>query len=642
MTLLLILFSLLFTTPLFSSPMPTMTIEEKVGQILQVHFNGETANDDAKILIQELHVGSIIYYNWANGLTSPSQIYDLSWGLQALAKESRLGIPLLIAADQEGGRVMRLREGFTQFPGNWVLGMTEDPSLAEKCAYAMGVEMKAVGVNYNLAPVVDINSNPSNSVIGTRSFGSTPEMVTAFAAQALKGYRRANVITSLKHFPGYGDVNVDAHQDLPVSNKTKDELKKIELYPYFQLLSQADSIMSAHILVKALDPDNCSTLSKTTLQGLLRKEMGYTGLIISDSLVMEGVLKNIPSIDEVAIRAIEAGCDMLCLGGKQLLTGLPTIELTIDDVKNIHHSIVQAVQSGRLSEKQITLSAQKIWDLKQAFGLFLEQPLDKAAALNLIRSPEHLQLAEEITKKAMKADFVSNPNLSAIAEKIWMNECSGKKEALTHWGKGEDFPSLGIGHFIWYPADVAKTFNETFPALIQFLQKNQVAVPQWIITSKGSPWKSREEFYREINSPQMNELRDFLFNTRQWQTLFMAERAEQALPRIIKVVPQEKQRDVTITFYRLANDPYGLYALIDYINFKGEGIDPKERYEGQGWGLLQVLLAIPPYAPNVANSFADAAEKILKERVKNAPVERNEARWLPGWLNRVSTYKIKS
>lgn len=137
-----------------------MSLEEKVGQILMVHFHGEVANDDAKILVQDAKVGSIIYYNWSNGLISPAQVQGLSAGLQQLAKENRIPIPLLIAADQEGGVVARLQSGFTSFPGNRALGETSDPNLAELSALAMGQELQAVGINMNLAPVVDVNSNP--------------------------------------------------------------------------------------------------------------------------------------------------------------------------------------------------------------------------------------------------------------------------------------------------------------------------------------------------------------------------------------------------------------------------------------------------------------------------------------------------
>ena len=234
-----------------SSSLKAMTLEEKVGQLLLVHFNGEKVNNDAKILVQDTKVGGIIYYNWSNGLHSPKQIQTLSTDLQKLTEKNQNPIPLLIAADQEGGVVSRLHNGFTKFPGNKALGETCDPNLAESIALAMGEELQAVGINMNLAPVVDVNSNPRNPVIGVRSFGDEAETVFAFGKKALSGYRQAQIIATLKHFPGYGDVAVDPHGDLPIVRKSKKELERVELLPFAKLASSADAIMTAHILVPA-------------------------------------------------------------------------------------------------------------------------------------------------------------------------------------------------------------------------------------------------------------------------------------------------------------------------------------------------------------------------------------------------------
>ena len=235
-----------------------------------VHFKGEYANEESKILIQQAHVGSIIYYNWANGLTSPLQVRQLSNSLQKQAEQTPHSIPLLIAVDQEGGAVARLTQGFTIFPGNKAIGMTKDLALAERCAFAMGQELQAVGVNINLSPVVDVNSNPKNPLIGIRAFSHSPEIVTEFAKSTLKGYHSAGIITVIKHFPGHGDVEIDSHEDLPHIEKNKETLNQTELLPFVQLSTQADAIMTAHLIVKALDPLNCTTLSKDSLDLLKR------------------------------------------------------------------------------------------------------------------------------------------------------------------------------------------------------------------------------------------------------------------------------------------------------------------------------------------------------------------------------------
>lgn len=374
-----------------SALIQNMTLEEKVGQLLMVHFHGETTNAEAQILIQDTKVGGIIYYNWSNGLYSPTQVATLSAGLQKLTESNRIPLPLLIAADQEGGIVSRLRQGFTEFPGNKALGMTGDPELAEAAAFAMGQELHAVGINMNLAPVVDINTNPRNPVIGIRSFGEDPETVIAFGKQALRGYRRAHIISTLKHFPGYGDVSVDPHHALPLINKSKAELEHMELLPFAQLATSADAIMTAHILVPALDEENCSTLSEKTLT-YLRETLGFQGLIVADSLVMEGVLTKCGTVDEASIAALNAGCDLLILGGKLLIGEHSGFELTTPAVKRVHHSLVQAVKEGRISEARLNQAVEKILTLKNVQDPCALAQKIAAAALRIVQGdPRALQ-----------------------------------------------------------------------------------------------------------------------------------------------------------------------------------------------------------------------------------------------------------
>jgi beta-N-acetylhexosaminidase len=389
--------SCLFATTCFAYSTKEMNLEEKVGQIFVVHFNGEEVNNDAKALVKELHVGGFIYYNWANGLTSPGQVKSLSEGLQKLAQETRLSIPLLITADQEGGIVARLTQGFTVFPGNKALGMTGDPELAKESAFAIGQELQAVGVNVNLSPVIDVNINPRNPVIGIRSFGDSVDTVVAFGRKALEGYRQAGTIACLKHFPGHGDVGVDSHYDLPIVNKSKDELMRVELKPFAELAAQAETIMTAHILVPALDPENCSTLSKKTLD-FLRKDLGFQGVIVADSLVMEGVLKKCGSVDEAAIQALNAGCDILLLGGKQLISN-SQFELTVTDMRRIHHALVEAVKSGRVSEERLDQAVEKVIQLKNKYLL---KPTPVQEIDRVVKTAEHEALSSKIAALSLK------------------------------------------------------------------------------------------------------------------------------------------------------------------------------------------------------------------------------------------------
>lgn len=396
-----VLFTSLSLSCLASYSLTDMSLEEKVGQLLMVHFNGEQANDDAKTLIQETKVGAIIYYSWSNGLHSPEQIRTLSSDLQKLTQLNQHPIPLLIATDQEGGLVARLNNGFTKFPGNKALGETSNPHLAQDAALAMGQELKAVGINMNLAPVVDVNSHPRNPVIGIRSFGDQPEIVLAFGEQALKGYKQAQVIATLKHFPGYGDVAVDPHEDLPIVHKTKEELERVELLPFAKLASMTDAMMTAHIFVPALDAENCSTLSEKTLN-YLKETIGFQGVIVADSLVMEGVVKKCHTVDEAAIQALKAGCDILILGGKLLIGKRVGLELTVVDVQRIHRSIVQAVKTGRVSEARLNNAVEKILELKNRYLISETDEIQSTDLAKVINTDTHHAIAKEIASLALK------------------------------------------------------------------------------------------------------------------------------------------------------------------------------------------------------------------------------------------------
>lgn len=240
--------------------------------------------------------------------------------------------------------------------------------------------------------------------------------------------------------------------------------------------------------------------------------------------------------------------------------------------------------------------------------------------------------------EGMFALFVSPQDAAAIGERIWKNECAGTVEGLTNWNKGENFASLGIGHFTWYPADKRERFQETFPDLLEFLQKEGVLLPAFLAADRACPWKSREEFYRDIQTPKMQDLRGFLFETRNLQAIFIANRLENAFSQMLEKCSSEEKKRVNAIFLRLAQNAKGLYALIDYLNFKGAGTSPSETYKGQGWGLLQVLQKIPPSSKEPLVDFVKAGKELLAERVQNAPPERHEEKWLPGWFNRLDSY----
>jgi len=232
--------------------------------------------------------------------------------------------------------------------------------------------------------------------------------------------------------------------------------------------------------------------------------------------------------------------------------------------------------------------------------------------------------------------------LNQIAGLIFQNECASKDSCLTSWNEGEEFASLGIGHFIWYPTDSNTVFKESFPALMLFMQKQGHRLPDWLDKqpNQNNPWPDRDAFLAAYGTPKMQSLREFLIQNKNSQAEFMQQRLRSTLPLLLTGLDQDSQKHVQKQFELVANSPMGMYVLMDYVNFKGEGTSLKERYQGRGWGMLQVLQHMSCDKPGLfaIKSFADAADKMLTQRVQLSPPERNEARWLPGWRKRLHTY----
>jgi len=232
---------------------------------------------------------------------------------------------------------------------------------------------------------------------------------------------------------------------------------------------------------------------------------------------------------------------------------------------------------------------------------------------------------------------LSDQELEAVGRRIWQNECGGRRDGLTSWNAGEQFASLGIGHFIWYPKGYQGPFDEAFPRLARYLAANGADVPEWVL-DKPCPWSSREEFLADFRTPRMEELRRLLAGTIRLQSQFLVQRMEASLPKMLEAAPAAQRENVRAQFQRMLATSAGTFALIDYVNFKGEGIKETERYAGQGWGLLQVLAGMKGAGPGAVKQFSASAEAALTKRVANSPPARGEARWLPGWKNRVRSY----
>jgi len=231
--------------------------------------------------------------------------------------------------------------------------------------------------------------------------------------------------------------------------------------------------------------------------------------------------------------------------------------------------------------------------------------------------------------------------LDWVGQQIFRNECAGRFECLVHWNEGEAFPSLGIGHFIWYPQGVDGKFVESFPALIEYMQQRQVSIPEWLraVEPFDAPWANRQSFLAVLDSPEMAELREFLAGTQGIQAEFIFRRARKSLAKVIDAVPEEQKDEIAARLQALSQTPGGVYAIMDYVNFKGEGLAASERYNGEGWGLLQVLMAMDGAQGDTALvQFRDAARRVLTRRAQNADNPIELERWLPGWLKRLDTY----
>lgn len=328
-----------------------MSLEEKVGQLFQVGFQSKSINREIKDLIENHHIGGVIYFT--RNIENLEQTASLSKNLQQLALNSGSGIPLFISVDQEGGKVRRIKD-LTYFPANIEIGATGDKELSRKAAAVTAKELKGLGINVNLAPVLDVNNNPANPVIGERSFGADPILVAEMGVAYIKGLQAEDIIATVKHFPGHGDTAVDSHFDLPVINHSRERLDQVELYPFKKAIEAGvDSIMAAHIYFSTIEPEAGipATLSKAVLNDLLREELNFDGVIITDDMEM-GAIKNSFGTAAGAVKTIEAGADIVL------------ISHSYDKQKQAIEALIKAVENGRISEKRIEESLRRIIKLK--------------------------------------------------------------------------------------------------------------------------------------------------------------------------------------------------------------------------------------------------------------------------------------
>ena len=381
-----------------TSTMARMSLPEEVGQLfVQNVYGADATTPDARNMplygvaspaevVSKYHLGGIIYFAWTDSVRNPLQIAGLSNGLQKAATLSGRKVPLLVGTDQEQGVVTRIGPPATQFPGSMALGAGRSTADARTAAAITGQELKAMGVNIDFAPDADVNVNPLNPVIGTRSFSSHSDLVSTMVSAQVHGYQDdGRISATAKHFPGHGDTATDSHTGLPVITHTRAQWDAIDAPPFKAAIAAGvDVIMSAHLLVPALDPSgDPATLSKPILTGILRDELGFKGLIVTDSLAMQGVRDKYGDA-EVAVRAVLAGADLL---------------LMAPDMDTAYNAVLAAVRSGRISHQRLDDSVRRILTLKYQRGIVRNPYVDPAALTSVVGTPAHLAAADAITDK---------------------------------------------------------------------------------------------------------------------------------------------------------------------------------------------------------------------------------------------------
>ncbi|MFP4199760.1 MAG: glycoside hydrolase family 3 protein [Halanaerobium sp.] len=374
----------------------SMSLEEKVGQLFQIGFSGPEVDSEITDMIENYHIGGVIYFS--RNIVDPAQTAELSNKLQRLALESGAKIPLFISADQEGGTVTRLK-GATHFPGNMALGAARSRELTYLAGEATGDELKNLGINVNLAPDLDVNNNPENPVIGVRSFGEDQELVAELGTAYLKGLQSKGVIATAKHFPGHGDTAVDSHLDLPVIRHSRSRLDRVEFYPFKKAIEAGvDSIMTAHIYFPTIEKEEGipATLSKAVLTDLLRKELDFEGLIITDCMEMNAIVDTFGTV-EGAVKTIEAGSDTVL------------VSHSYQKQKDAIEAVLKAVKSGQISEERIDQSVERILKLK---GKRINLAELEEADQSKINYAAHQKIAGEIAEKAVT--LVKNDNIFPI------------------------------------------------------------------------------------------------------------------------------------------------------------------------------------------------------------------------------------
>ena len=359
-------------------------IRRHIGQLAIVGFNGHALPDEVGRIAREFDLGGVVFF--ARNVQEPQQVADLSRASQALAGE----IPLWISVDQEGGRVARLKRPFTEWPPMQTLGRAGDEALAERFARALAAELKAVGISLDYTPVLDVLTNPKNPVIGDRALAERSEAVARLGVVIIRTLQTEGIAACGKHFPGHGDTSVDSHFDLPLIEHPPDRLDAVEFVPFkAAIAADVSSIMTAHILVPALDEERPATLSPAIVDGLLRKKLGHAGLILSDDLSMKAISGRYGH-SEATVQAIAAGCDAVLMCAPEPDSQMAALE-----------AIIYAVEQGRLPRTRVEDALARQRKVKERFlASPRSRPASGAALRAMLGRAEHQAIAAEMARFA--------------------------------------------------------------------------------------------------------------------------------------------------------------------------------------------------------------------------------------------------
>jgi beta-N-acetylhexosaminidase len=367
------------------SPQP---LRRRIGQLLIGSFHGSDIPVELRALAREFDLGGVTLFRRLGNIESPGQVAELAYHLRGLGIE----LPGWVGIDQEGGRVARLRSPFTEWPPMAVLGRSDDPALARKFASALGAELSAVGVSLDYAPVLDIHTNPKNPVIGDRALGETPDVVAKLGRVIIEELQRAGVAACGKHFPGHGDTATDSHHELPLVEHPPDRLRAVEFVPFRAAIeANVAFIMTAHVLATSIDEKQPATLSRKIVNDILREELGFTGVIISDDLEMKAISRTYRPAD-AAVAAVAAGCDAVLMCGEG---NRSDIELQVSALE----ALVHAIEDERLSIKQVEASLARHRQAKERF-LRDWRPPTAAELKSVIGSDKHRAISEQMASFA--------------------------------------------------------------------------------------------------------------------------------------------------------------------------------------------------------------------------------------------------